>query len=101
MVNVIFDCYDRAGGNDDNADAGPNAGRVTPPLSHFSSAPPKLNSVPDIIHSKLRLSFVVVLNYVFMKLPLIVTVIVGSNIFNSMAAPFSRHKILGNHFCLF
>ena len=27
MVNVIFDCYDRAGGNDDNADAGPNAGR--------------------------------------------------------------------------
>ena len=77
------------------------AGRVTPPLSHFSSAQLKLNSVPDIIHSKLRLSFVVVLNYVFMKLPLIVTVIVGSNIFNSMAAPFSRHKILGNHFCLF
>ena len=40
MVNVIFDCYDRAGGNDDNADAGPNAGRVTPPLSHFSSSSP-------------------------------------------------------------
>ena len=37
-MNVIFDCFGRAGDNDDSADdAGPNVGRVTPPLSHFRS----------------------------------------------------------------